>query len=568
LRIDVFAPSDTDLTNVSITDDLPAGVTVSNSTPPSLTGCGPTPPLVFNAPTGATSVSLTGGMILAGQRCRIDVYVTSTTLGLVTNTIPPAKITNDENRTLTSDLNASLNVVGASDKLIAMVKGFDPLTVFGGSSSTMSIELLNPGTVDLSGIAFADNMPDGMILATPVNFNVGTCGGTLTGNPGESTFSFSGGNLPASGRCTLTLSVTMTVNGNLTNTIPAGAVTTTNGVINVDPAEATLTNLPGVSLSKYFQSNPITPGSSSALTITIQNTGNIALSGLGFSDSLPSGLAISGDSAPAPVNNCGGTLTAVSGTQLIQLTNGSLDGSSACTIIVNVTGNNAGSYQNTIPAGALTMHSGLNLTNSLPDTDTLVIKGNPRGGGGGGKDKKKQPEIATSEFIIPVTGFAPGRVTKMDTASHPSYEATSLTIAIPVLKVNTSIVGVEAKRGSWDVSWLQDQVGWLNGTAYPTWSGNSVLTGHVVNADGKPGVFARLKSLGLGEYVFVYNAGYRYTYQVVSNSLVQQTDASVMNHHDKPFLTLITCDSYDDETGTYLRRVVISAALVDVRLMK
>ncbi len=249
---------------------------------------------------------------------------------------------------LTSDLNASLNVVGASGKLIAMVKGFDPLTVFGGSASTMSIELLNPGTLDLSGIAFTDNMPDGMILATPRNFNVGTCGGTLTGNPGESSFSFSGGNLPASGRCFLTLSVTMTVNGNLTNTIPAGAVTTTSGVINVDPAEATLTNLPGVSLSKYFQSNPISPGSSSALTITIQNTGNMALSGLGFSDSLPAGLAISGGSAPAPTNNCGGTLTAVSGTQLIQLTNGSLDGSSDCSIIVNITGNNAGSYQNTI----------------------------------------------------------------------------------------------------------------------------------------------------------------------------------------------------------------------------
>ena len=568
LRIDIFGPSDTDLTNVSITDDLPAGVTVSNSTPPSLTGCGATPPLVFTAPTGASSISLTGGTILAGQRCRIDVYVTSTTLGLVTNTIPPANITNNENRTLTSDLNASLTVVGASNQLIAMVKGFDPLTVFGGSASTMSIELLNPGTVDLAGIAFTDNMPAGMILATPLNFNVGTCGGTLTGNPGESTFSFSGGSLPASGRCLLTLSVTMTVNGNLTNTIPAGAVTTTNGVINVDPAEATLTNLPGVSLSKYFQSNPISPGSSSALTITIQNTGNIALSGLGFSDSLPAGLSISGGSAPAPSNNCGGTLTAVSGTQLIQLTNGSLDGSSACTIIVNITGNAAGSYQNTIPAGALTMDSGLNLTNSLPATDTLVITGTPQGGGGRGKDKNKQPKTATSEFIIPVTGFAPGRVTKVDTTSHPTYAATTLTLEIPVLKVNTSIVGVESKKGSWDVSWLQNQIGWLNGTAYPTLSGNSVLTGHVVNADGKPGIFARLKSLGLGEYVFVYSAGYRYTYKVVSNSLVEPTDASVMDHQDKSFLTLITCDSYDKETGTYLRRVAIGAALVDVRPIK
>jgi LPXTG-site transpeptidase (sortase) family protein len=115
------------------------------------------------------------------------------------------------------------------------------------------------------------------------------------------------------------------------------------------------------------------------------------------------------------------------------------------------------------------------------------------------------------------------------------------------------------------VSWLQNQVGWLNGTAYPTWKGNSVLTAHVVNADGKPGVFSRLKSLGVGEYIFVYGAGYRYTYKVVSNDVVQPTDASVMKHEDKSFLTLITCDTYDAKTGTYLHRVVIGAALVDVR---
>ncbi len=567
LRIDIFAPSDTNLTNVSMTDNLPAGVTVSNSTPPALTDCGPTPPLVLTAPTGATSISLTGGLILASQRCRIDVYVTSSTPGLHANTISPANITNNENRTLTSDLNASLSVATASNRSIAMVKGFNPLTVFGGSSSTMSIELLNPGTEALSGIAFQDNMPSGMILATPLNFNVGTCGGKLTGTPGESSFAFSGGNLPASGRCNLTLSVTMTVNGNLTNTIPAGAVTTSNGVINVDPAEATLTNLPGASISKYFLSNPISRGSSSALTITIQNTGNIPLSGMGFSDSLPAGLAISGDSAPAPVNNCGGTLTAVSGTQLIQLKNGLLDASAACTIVVHVTGDKPGKYENTIPAGALITDSSSNVTNSLSTTDTLVITGKS-GGGGKGKDKKNPPETATGEFIIPVTGFAPGMVTQLDPSSRSVYDATSLTIQIPVLKVNTSIVGVESKQGNWNVSWLQNQVGWLNGTAYPTWKGNSVLTAHVVNADGKPGVFYRLKSLGVGEYIFVTSAGYRYAYKVVSNEVVQANDASVMKHEDKSFLTLITCDSYDERTGTYLHRVVIGAALVDVRPLR
>jgi LPXTG-site transpeptidase (sortase) family protein len=92
-----------------------------------------------------------------------------------------------------------------------------------------------------------------------------------------------------------------------------------------------------------------------------------------------------------------------------------------------------------------------------------------------------------------------------------------------------------------------------------------VLTGHVSNADGKPGLFARLKALGVGEYIFIYNAGYRYTYKVVSNEFVQPTDISAMKHEDKAYLTLITCDTFDEKSGTYLKRVIVRAQLVDVR---
>jgi LPXTG-site transpeptidase (sortase) family protein len=571
LRIDFFAPGDTDLTNFTLTDNLPAGVTVSNSSPPVVSpNCGTS--ALLSAPTGATSISLTNGLIRAGQRCRIDVYVTSSTTGAHTNTIPPGNITNNENRVPTDSLTATLTVTGGSTLAIELVKGFDPLTVFGGSASTMSIELINPGTATLTGIAFTDNMPAGMILANPLNFNVGTCGGTLSGVPGANSFSFNGGSLPSLGRCTLTLSATMTVNGNLTNRIPAGAVTTTNGVSNADPVEATLTNLPGASVSKFFSPNPISAGAQSLLTITILNTGNIELTGMGLSDSLPAGLVIAGGSAPAPVNNCGGTFVAITGTQLIQLTGGGLAGNSSCTIIVPVTGSNPGDYINTIPAGALITDPSVGATNGEPAIDTLTITGDPNpptGGGGGGRGGGNNNPAGTTTtvgaFLIPVTGFAPGRMTKLDESSRPVYNATSLDIEIPVIKVDTSIVGVESRNGSWDVSWLQNQVGWLNGTAYPTWKGNSVLTAHVVNADGKPGVFSRLKALGIGEYIYVYYAGYRHTYKVVSNAYVQPDDITVVKHEEKSYLTLITCDSYDEKTGTYLRRVAVRALLVDVR---
>ncbi|NJC95908.1 MAG: sortase [Anaerolineae bacterium] len=139
---------------------------------------------------------------------------------------------------------------------------------------------------------------------------------------------------------------------------------------------------------------------------------------------------------------------------------------------------------------------------------------------------------------------------------------------IPVINDKTSILGVEFKKGNWDVSWLQDQAGWLNGTAYPTWRGNSVLTAHAVDKDGKAGIFSNLKQLRAGEYVFVYNSGYRYTYRVVSNDLVQPGDVNVLKHEDKPYITLITCDTYDEASGMYLLRVAVRAVLVDVSEVK
>ena len=106
----------------------------------------------------------------------------------------------------------------------------------------------------------------------------------------------------------------MAVNGNLTNRIPAGAVTTFNGVSSTQPTEASLTNLPGASVTKSFNPNTILTGEYSTLTITIQNTSNIPLVGMALTDNLPgtlpAGLEIAGASAPPPVNNCGGTLSA------------------------------------------------------------------------------------------------------------------------------------------------------------------------------------------------------------------------------------------------------------------
>jgi LPXTG-site transpeptidase (sortase) family protein len=77
-----------------------------------------------------------------------------------------------------------------------------------------------------------------------------------------------------------------------------------------------------------------------------------------------------------------------------------------------------------------------------------------------------------------------------------------------------------------------------------------------------------LKSLNVGEYIYVYSHGYRYTYQVKSNELVDPGDATALRHEQDSYLTLITCDTYDEKSATYSLRVAVHAKLVDMRLSK
>jgi LPXTG-site transpeptidase (sortase) family protein len=400
-----------------------------------------------------------------------------------------------------------------------------------------------------------------MFLANPPNFSVGTCGGALNGAPGEASFTFDGGSLPAKSLCTLTISVTMNVNGNLTNTIPAGAVTTQQGASNLEPAEATLTNLAGASVGKFFAPNPVLVGQYSLLTVTIRNTGTLPLTGLGLIDNLPAGLAIASPPAPAPVNNCGGTLTALSGSQVIQLTDGVLAPASECTMVVAVVGASPGEYENIIPTGTLITDPAI--TNTQPAIDTLIVIESPdQGGGGPGRPGDGGGPVG----LIPVTGFAPGRVTDLNGLPVTRYSALNeVTLEIPVLKINLPIVGIPMKNKTWDVNWLLNQAGWLEGSAFPGYSGNSVLTSHVTLPYGQPGPFTSLHKLKTGDKIFVHSYGELYIYEVRSISQRYATDPAILQHEDKSWLTLVTCADYSESEETYLKRLVVRAEFIQAQ---
>jgi LPXTG-site transpeptidase (sortase) family protein len=171
---------------------------------------------------------------------------------------------------------------------------------------------------------------------------------------------------------------------------------------------------------------------------------------------------------------------------------------------------------------------------------------------------------AAGVSALPATGFAPGRRTDLSHIPYTAYHtAGELRLIIPTLGVSVPVLGIPLEQGNWNTAWLSNQAGWLEGTAFPTWTGNSVLTGHTYLANGLPGPFLELESLRWGDQIIIQAFGSKYIYEVRSNQLVTPRNISILQHEDHPWLTLITCKGYDEDTDTYRWRVVVRAVLVN-----
>ena len=170
---------------------------------------------------------------------------------------------------------------------------------------------------------------------------------------------------------------------------------------------------------------------------------------------------------------------------------------------------------------------------------------------------------------MPATGFAPKVVTELPAQPRElTYAATDILLEIPSLGIKLPVVGVPKKNGAWDVTWLANQAGWLEGSAFPSWNGNSVLTSHVYLSNGLPGPFVNLNKLKYGDRIIVHAYGEKYIFEVRTNQVVEPNDTTVWKHEEKPWLTLVTCKEYDEKTQTYKKRVAVRAVLVKVEADK
>lgn len=345
--------------------------------------------------TGSTLITgsaSTVQMINGGQNCNVYWQIgSSATLGTGTNFI--GNILAQASITLTTGSNASgrllartgaVTLDGSSVSVCALAgntpvlnKEFNPSTINAGGVSTLTITLSNPNpTVATLTSPLVDTLPLGVVVAALPNVNT-SCGGAgaPVATAGGSTVTLPAGrSIPANGFCTLTVNVTAAANGVYINTLQAGALVTSNGN-NPSPAVATLTVIglvPPPTLGKAFNPSTINAGGVSTLTITLSNPhSTIATLTAPLIDTLPNGVVV----APNPnvATTCGGAgaPVALAGGSTVTLPAGrTIPANGSCTLGVDVTAALAGTYVNTLVAGALVTSNG---NNPSPAVATLTV---------------------------------------------------------------------------------------------------------------------------------------------------------------------------------------------------
>lgn len=164
-------------------------------------------------------------------------------------------------------------------KAPTVVKSFNPTTIAANGTSTLTITLTNLNAASITGATFTDTFPVNLVTTGAAST---TCaGGTATAGGG--TLTLTGGTIPASG-CTVTVAVTSATAGSYANTIPVGAVTSTNALANtVTSNTATLVVTAISALNSTVTASPTTVlangVATSTITVTLRDGAGGAVSG-------------------------------------------------------------------------------------------------------------------------------------------------------------------------------------------------------------------------------------------------------------------------------------------------
>ena len=220
---------------------------------------------------------------------------------------------------------------------IATAFGAAAIQAIAGTTS-LTFTISYPNTGASPGISFTDNLPAGLVVATP-NGLANSCGGSASAVAGSSLVSLSGASVTGSAVCTVAVNVQGTTTGVKNNGVQvsstnAGAGNTSNATLTVSPGPPPP---PPPVIAAAFGAPRIPLNSTTSLTLSITNPyAPTAQTGVAFANMLPEGLVVA---APNGLTNtCGGTASAVAGSSSASLSGGTLPAGASCAVSLDVHG--------------------------------------------------------------------------------------------------------------------------------------------------------------------------------------------------------------------------------------
>ncbi len=267
--------------NVTVNDPLPAGVAWSIN--PAVTGCS-----ITSGTLSCTFATLDEG---ASKTIHISGVTDAQDCGTLSNTATVAADNEGSDQTDNSDT-ATITVRCAA---IQVTKTPDQGTVTAGDSIGFTITASNSGAGSASGVTVTDTLPTNAGLSWTIDAAGSDSGCSIAA--GVLTCNF--GTIAANGskHVHITSPTTAATCGSVDNT---ANVTTSNDGADSDSATITV-NCPNVTVLKTADQGTIDAGDTAAFTIVVTNEGPGTAKGVTLTDTLPSGVVWSEDSAACSI---------------------------------------------------------------------------------------------------------------------------------------------------------------------------------------------------------------------------------------------------------------------------
>ncbi len=302
--------------NVTLTDSLPSGVTLSaNATcvPTGTANCG-----AVTGTTGGAAMGTTGASIAAGAANALTFTVpVSFASSLVTDPLVNNATATDTVTGATAS--GSDSDTRAAQVTLAVVKSDGSASYTPGGTAIYTITVTDIGSSDAENVSVTETFPAGLTLTAGVTCvaNGAAACGTVVGAIGQTGFSATGAQVGAGSGDSLVYMVPVAfaagmVANPLINTVTATDVATGATISGSD--SDTLAAQVSLAVTKTDGSTTYTPGGTATYTVTVTDGGLSDASNVSVSDTLPAGVTLSGTVTCAVTGtaNCG-TVTGTTG---------------------------------------------------------------------------------------------------------------------------------------------------------------------------------------------------------------------------------------------------------------